>query len=41
MDVVLTRGSASCSDTPGSRKTMERYAHFTAPQQRDAADFLD
>ncbi len=26
---------------PGSRVTMERYAHVTARQQRDAADLLD
>ena len=26
---------------PGSRITMERYAHVTAGQQRDAADLLD
>ena len=26
---------------PGSRVTMERYAHVTAAQQREAADLLD
>ena len=26
---------------PGSRVTMERYAHVTAAQQRDAADLLE
>jgi hypothetical protein len=26
---------------PGSRITMERYAHLTASQQRDAADLLE
>ena len=26
---------------PGSKTTMERYAHVTARQQREAADLLD